>query len=224
MGYGNLLQEDLSQHTAPRRTAAASAPDPTAGHCRPTTPLETPKHSQASLAQSPVGPLILSPGSWYAQGFVCTLQESVSSVLWKFYNQIPLTFKVRFPGDSKSLCQTPRLGNLLCALVLLQYSENFFGIIVLQSEDHPPGGSMVGLMVTSSKRMYATCCASQDCCCQYPSPRGRPLLTYTSTGEAQTLTGRSGSVSYVDQCSFLWVLVYIRFCLCPLRVSGRYGV
>ena len=26
--------------------------DPAAGHCRPTPPLETPKHSQASLAQS----------------------------------------------------------------------------------------------------------------------------------------------------------------------------
>ena len=35
-------------------------------------------------------------------GFVCTLQESVSPVLWKFCNQIPLAFKVKFPGGSQS--------------------------------------------------------------------------------------------------------------------------
>ena len=38
------------------------------------------------------------------------------TVLWKFYNQIPLAFKVRFPGGSESLCQKTRLGNLLWAL------------------------------------------------------------------------------------------------------------
>ena len=59
-------------------TAALSAPNPAAGHC-PGTPLpETPGHSQASLSQSVVGSLLLSPGSWCAQGFVCALQESVS--------------------------------------------------------------------------------------------------------------------------------------------------
>ena len=43
------------------------APDPAAGHCRPTAPPETPGHSPASLAQSPVESLLLSPGSWCAQ-------------------------------------------------------------------------------------------------------------------------------------------------------------
>ena len=33
----------------------------------------------------PVGSLLLSPGSWCIQGFVCDLQESVSSVLCKFW-------------------------------------------------------------------------------------------------------------------------------------------
>ena len=36
------------------RTVVFSAPDPKAGHCQPTPWLETPEHSQASLAQSPV--------------------------------------------------------------------------------------------------------------------------------------------------------------------------
>ena len=65
------------------RTLVFSAPFPMAGLCRP-MPLETPGHSQASLAQSLVGSLLLSSGSWCTQAFVCALQESVSLVLWKF--------------------------------------------------------------------------------------------------------------------------------------------
>ena len=60
------------------RTVVFSAPNPTSGHCQPMPPLETPGHSQASLAESLVGSLLLSPGSWCTQGFVCALQESVS--------------------------------------------------------------------------------------------------------------------------------------------------
>ena len=55
-----------------------SAPDPAAGHCQPTPPPETAGHSQASLVQSLVGSLLLSPGSWCTQGFVNALQEFVS--------------------------------------------------------------------------------------------------------------------------------------------------
>ena len=51
---------------------------PAAGHHRPTTPLETPRHSQASLGQSLVGSVLLSPGSWCTQGFICVLQVSIS--------------------------------------------------------------------------------------------------------------------------------------------------
>ena len=54
-------------------------------------------------------------------------------------------------------------------------------------------GSVVGFMATSSKKAYATCCVTQVCCAQ--SPWGRPLLTYTSTGDTQTIKGSSGSVS-----------------------------
>ena len=56
-----------------------------AGHRRPVPLPETPGHSWASLRQSLVGLLLLSPGSWCAQGFVCALQESVSPVLCKFW-------------------------------------------------------------------------------------------------------------------------------------------
>ena len=39
---------------------------------------------RASLSQSLVGSLLLSPGFWCTQGFVCALQKSVSPVLCKF--------------------------------------------------------------------------------------------------------------------------------------------
>ena len=51
----------------------------------PRPPPETPGHSWASLGQSPSGSLLLSPGSWYTQGFVCALQESVLPVLCIFW-------------------------------------------------------------------------------------------------------------------------------------------
>ena len=111
-GNSNLLQKDLFM------PCCIQCPDPTAGHCRATPLPEAPGHSQASLAQSLVGTLLLSPGSWCTQSFVCAFQESVSPVLCKFCNQIPLASKVKYPGGSQSLCQIPRLGNLLWVLEL----------------------------------------------------------------------------------------------------------
>ena len=62
-------------------TATLTALNPAASHHRPTPPLETPGHSRASLGPSLVESLVISPGSWCAQDFVCALQESVSPVL-----------------------------------------------------------------------------------------------------------------------------------------------
>ena len=117
-GYGNLLKKDLCQHTMPPRIPIFSVPDPTTGHCGVMSLLETPGHSQENLAQSLVGTLLLSHDSWYVQGFVCALQESVSLVLWKFCSQISLASKMKnvaakFPAGSQILCQIPKLRNLL---------------------------------------------------------------------------------------------------------------
>ena len=179
--YGNEDNGDLLQKDSPR-TVVFSTSDPAAGHCRLTPVLETPGHSQASLAQSLVWTLLLSPGSWCAQGLVCALQESVSPVLWKFCNQIPLASKVIFPGGSQPLCQIPRLGNLLLVLELSQQCDNLFGIIVLQFVGCLLGGSMLGLMVTSSKRADATHSMTQVCCSQSPCLHSRLLLTHVSAG------------------------------------------
>ena len=100
--------------------------------------------------------------------FYCALQESVSPILWRFYNQIPLTFKVKFPGGSQFLSRIPRLGNLWCSLELLQQCENFFRIIVLQFVGCLLDGSTVWLMVTSSKKTYTTHHTSQSAAARTP--------------------------------------------------------
>ena len=155
---------------------------------------ETLKHLQADLCQSHVGSQ-LHPWVLLHTRFFCALQESLfPPVLWNFCNQIPLTSKVRFPEDSQSICQIPWLRSLLWSLKLLQQCKNFFCIIVLQFVDHPPRGSVVGLMVTSFKRTYTSYYGSQDCCYQCPCPCSRPLLTHASIGGLQTLTDRSDSL------------------------------
>ena len=74
------------------------------------------------------------------------------------------------------------------------------------------GGSMVGLMATSSKRAYAI---PRSAAPRAP-PCGSPLLTHTSTGDAQT--------------QFCVSLCVVSGCWCaqglfePLSVPGRYGV
>ena len=66
------------------------------------------------------------------------LESLFSPVLCKSYNQIPLAFKVRFPGDSQALCWIPRLRSLIWSSDSSQQWGNFFGIIVLQFVGHPP--------------------------------------------------------------------------------------
>ena len=52
---------------------------------QPMPSLETLEHLQAGLGHSLAASLLLSPGSWCAQGFVCALQESAFPVLFKFW-------------------------------------------------------------------------------------------------------------------------------------------
>ena len=61
--YGEVMKRmGTSFKRSQACTASYSAPNPTAGHRWPTPLLETPGHSQASLDQSLVGSLLLSPG------------------------------------------------------------------------------------------------------------------------------------------------------------------
>ena len=83
-GGGNEDNGDLFKRPH-ADTATLSAPNPAAGHCIPTPLPENPVHSWASVGQSLVGSLLLSPGSQSTQCSVCALQESVSPVLCQFW-------------------------------------------------------------------------------------------------------------------------------------------
>ena len=52
-------------------TATLNASNPAAGQCQPTSLPETPRHSRASLGQSLVGSLLLSPGSLCTSFCLC---------------------------------------------------------------------------------------------------------------------------------------------------------
>ena len=81
---GNENNADLLQQV-PCKHCCTQCPQP----CTTpplTMPLpETPGRSWASLSQFFLGSLLLSPGSWCTQGFVCALQESVTPLLCKFW-------------------------------------------------------------------------------------------------------------------------------------------
>ena len=87
-GGGNEDNGDLLQKVPCMWSQACSATlrasVPAVGNLLPTPPPGTPGHTQASLGQSLVGSLLLSPGPWCSKGFACAFQESVSPVLCKF--------------------------------------------------------------------------------------------------------------------------------------------
>ena len=142
---------------------------------------------------------------------------SVSPVLWKFYNQILLNFKVRFPGDFPTLCWIPRSGNLSQGLELSQQYEYFFGIIVLQFVDRPLGGSMVGLMATSSTSNYAT-----PPICQCLGPCSRPLLTHASAGDPHKHSQAVPAQSLVGVTAPFPGSWCTKFCLCPSSINSTH--
>ena len=69
------------------------------------------------------------------------------------------------------------------------YLRNFYVIITDLEYSKIGSNTVLELMVTSFKRAYATCCTQSSCSC------GRPLPIHASTGDTQTLKGRSVSVS-----------------------------
>ena len=139
-------------------------------------------------------------------------------VLWNFCNQIPLAFKVKFPGGSQFLCWIPRLGNLLWALEVLQQCENFFYIVVLQSVGHLVRGSMVELRSPPPRVLMP-----------HTAPPGLwqpgPLSPWQITADPSRHRRHSDTQRQV-RLRLLWgpwALVHTRFCLCLLSISGEYG-
>ena len=81
-GNGDLLQRTYAS------PVIFSAPDHTAEHCQLMLPPEIPGHSQTSLAQSLVGSLLLSPGSW------CTQCPGVHNVLGHSKSPFPSSVEI----------------------------------------------------------------------------------------------------------------------------------
>ena len=93
---GNEDNGDLLQK-APCTDCHTQCPQPSSRPPRSVPLPETPGHSQASLHQSLVGSLLLSPGPCYVQGFVCALHESVSPVPTGLQSQILWGFSIPLP-------------------------------------------------------------------------------------------------------------------------------
>ena len=203
---GDLLQKVPCRHCYPNTS------NPAAGHCQPTPLPETPGHSWASLSQSLVGSLFLSPGSWCGQGSVCALPESASPVLCKFlqlYGGIMVTISKRAYAIPRSTAprapapaaghrrptpppETPRhswacLGQFLVGSLL--FSPGSWcaeGFVCALQESVSPVLSKFGWFYggVHGHPLQGGLCHTQVCCTQ--SPCGRPLLTRTSTGDTQT--------------------------------------
>ena len=186
------------------------------------TPLpETPGDSQTSLAQSLVGSLLHSPGSWCTQGFICALQKSVSPILWKFCNQIPLTFKAKFPGGFSVPLPDLRVGKSVVG------PRSFATVQELFWYNYSP------VCRSSAQWVYGGVngdLLQEDLC--YTShlpgllqPELQSLRQVTADlclcRRHSNIQSRSGSVSCGGHCSFPWVLVCTRFSLCPLSISDR---
>ena len=103
----------------PPRNATVRGPSLAVGHHWP-MPLPGSQTHRLNLPQSLVASPLLSPGSCCAQDFACVLQVSLLRSPMEVCNQIPLSFKVKFPGGSQSLRWTPRLESLFWGLELLQ--------------------------------------------------------------------------------------------------------
>ena len=129
---GNL-QENLHWDISPRNTATSS-PVPVVGLCQHTPQKKTLRHSHVGLAQSPVGSVFLSFQPWCAQSFVYVCQEwclCFPQSCEGSWSQIPLAFKIRFPGHSQPLGCISWLGSLMWGLGPSQQCKDFFDVIVL---------------------------------------------------------------------------------------------
>ena len=122
-GNGDLVQRTLFQQAGAPGTVVFSTPDPAAGHCQPTPPTHCPGGSWTLSGKSgSVSYGVTAASSWVLVGArVCLCPPRFIKSHWPI--------KVKFSRGSQSLCQIPRLGNLLWALELLQQCYDFSPVI-----------------------------------------------------------------------------------------------
>ena len=163
-----------------------------------------------------MGSLLLSPGSWCTQGFVCALQEFASPVLCKFWRlcggvsgkllqeglchtQVCCTQSSDPTADSHLHRRHPNTQRQVW-LSLCGVSWCTEGFVCALQESVSPvlckfwrlyGG-------VNGDHLQEGLCHTQVCCTQSLCPYSSPLLTHTSIGDTQTpfclcLCGVSGS-------------------------------
>ena len=123
---------------------------------------------------------IAAPFSWVP---VCTrfcraLHEPVSPFLWKFCNQIPLAFRVKFLGCSQSQSVVGP-GTFATVQELLWCNCLLVLSLLLR-------GCMVGLVATSSKKTYATCMPPKSAAARALSPWQAPADPCLLRGNSDT--------------------------------------
>ena len=141
-GVNSRLWEGLHQGVLPS-TSAASVLVPVVSHGFPTASAGDPPTLASRSGSVSYG--VTAPSPWVLMcTLLCVCPPRVESLfpldLSKSCNQIPLTFKVCFSGNSSSHCQTPRLGSLMLDSEPSLQWVDFCGIIVLQFVSHPPSG------------------------------------------------------------------------------------
>ena len=96
---------------------------------------------------------------------------------------------------------------------LVQFSVDGWGRVLSLLFDLWPnnGGDKEDTGDLLQKVLFTHC--STEC----PQICSRPLLTHASAEDSWTLMSKSESVSCGVTVSFSWVLLCIRFCLCPLK-------
>ena len=108
----------------------ANAPIPTAGCCQPKALQGALKHSQGGRPQSLGGHCSFPCFLVGARLCWCPLRGGVSPSLVEVLYRILLSFKVRFTGDSLSLCWLTRLSSLTWGLDLCNSVKTSLGLLI----------------------------------------------------------------------------------------------
>ena len=129
------LKENLCQYRLPRTVGTGAPPlqqDSVDPHLyRRTSNI----HKQVWLSLL-WGPCSIPLGLVAHKGLFLSYKCPFPPVLCMFWNQMTLTFKVRFSHHSQYISWIQRLENLMWSLEPLQKCEKFFHIIVLQFVGH----------------------------------------------------------------------------------------
>ena len=95
----------------------------------------------------------------------------------------------------RGLCKLPYGRDWLWGKLGLALAEGPCSVNLSPNSLLMAGAVLPPCSLTWGQTMVPAHCVSQDCCCQSPWLCRRPLSTHSSTGDSQTHTGKSDSIS-----------------------------